>query len=70
MFGFFPGILLNLVSTPAASALADAGHGTAIPIDPLWVALGVGLVAAVVVIRFVSLRPAAPAPTAVVKSAT
>jgi len=70
VFGFFPGILLNLVSTPAASALADAGHGTAIPIDPLWVALGVGLVAAVVVIRFVSLRPAAPAPTAVVKSAT
>jgi NADH-quinone oxidoreductase subunit M len=70
VFGFFPGILLNLISTPAAGALVDAAHGTAIPIDPLWVALGLGLVAAVVVIRFVSLRPAAPAPTAVVKSAS
>jgi NADH-quinone oxidoreductase subunit M len=67
-FGFFPGIVLNLISPPAASALADAASGTAIPIDPLWVALGAGLVAAVVVVRFVSLRPSAAASTAVAKS--
>ncbi len=70
VFGFFPGILLNLISTPAARALVDAGNGSAIPIDPLWVALGLGLVAAVVVIRFVSLRPAAPTSTAVAKTAS
>jgi NADH-quinone oxidoreductase subunit M len=70
VFGFFPGILLNLISTPAARALVDAANGTAIPIDPLWVALGLGLVAAIVVIRFVSLRPAAPASTAIAKSAS
>ena len=70
VFGFFPGILLNLISTPAASTLVDAGNGAAIAIDPLWVALGVGLVAAVVVIRFLSLRPTAPPSTAVANPST
>jgi NADH-quinone oxidoreductase subunit M len=69
-FGFFPGIVLGLISNPASAALVDVGNGTAIPIDPIWVAIGVGLLAAVVAIRFVSLRPSVSTSTAVAKSAS
>jgi NADH-quinone oxidoreductase subunit M len=62
VFGLFPGIILNLVSAPAAAALADVGHGAAITIDPLWVAIVLGLIVAVVVARFASLRPSAGSP--------
>jgi len=57
VFGFFPGILLNLIADPATTALANAAIGSPIAIDPLWVALGLGVIVAIVVIRFASLRP-------------
>jgi NADH-quinone oxidoreductase subunit M len=62
VFGLFPGIVLNLVSGPAAASLADVGHGAAITIDPLWGAIALGLIVAVVVARFASLRPSAGSP--------
>jgi NADH-quinone oxidoreductase subunit M len=61
-FGFFPGIVLGLISGPATVALTYAAKGEAIPIDPLWVAVGVGLLVAVVVGRFLALRPSAGSP--------
>jgi NADH-quinone oxidoreductase subunit M len=62
-FGFFPGIVLNLISGPADTALGYATAGQAIPVDPLWVAAGLGLLVAVVVARFASLRPSSGAQT-------
>jgi NADH-quinone oxidoreductase subunit M len=63
-FGLFPGILLDLIDGSVASALSAAAAGTPIAIDPLVVAIGLGLLAAVVVIRIATLpfglRPAAP----------
>ena len=53
-FGLFPGILLDLFERPVAVALGDAAQGTAIAIDPLLVAIGLGIVVAVVAARFVS----------------
>ncbi|HEX8026019.1 MAG TPA: proton-conducting transporter membrane subunit, partial [Candidatus Limnocylindrales bacterium] len=63
VFGFFPGILLHLVSGPADVALTYAKNGQAIPIDPIWVAAFLGFVAFVVVLRFASLRPSSGAQT-------
>jgi NADH-quinone oxidoreductase subunit M len=57
VFGLFPGILLDLIKAPVTSTLASANAGTAIVVDPLWVALGLGLVVAVVVARLLALRP-------------
>jgi NADH-quinone oxidoreductase subunit M len=57
VFGLFPGILLHLVEGPAKAALAAVGQGTAITIDPLFVAAGLGFVAAVVAARLLALRP-------------
>ena len=57
VFGLFPGILLDLFKAPVAGALAAANAGTAIPVETLWVALGLGLVVAVVVARLLALRP-------------
>jgi NADH-quinone oxidoreductase subunit M len=69
-FGFFPGILLNLFEQPVADTLAGLRGAHAIPIDPAIVALGIGLVVAIVVARFLSLRPrpagSAAAPGAIV----
>jgi NADH-quinone oxidoreductase subunit M len=59
VFGLFPGILLDLFKAPVSSALASANAGTAIVVDPLWVALGLGFVVAVVVARLLALRPGA-----------
>jgi NADH-quinone oxidoreductase subunit M len=57
VFGLFPGILLDLVEAPVHVALEAATAGTAIPIDPLFVAIGLGVVVAVVVARVIALRP-------------
>jgi NADH-quinone oxidoreductase subunit M len=70
VFGFFPGILLGLISNPAAVALTYATQGAqAIPVDPLWVAAGVGLLVAIVAARFLSLRPSAGGPEPVTEGA-
>ncbi|HJW22944.1 MAG TPA: NADH-quinone oxidoreductase subunit M [Candidatus Limnocylindrales bacterium] len=58
-FGFFPGLLLDLIRQPVADTLASVANAHAIAIDPAIVAIGIGIVVAVVVIRFLSLRPAA-----------
>jgi NADH-quinone oxidoreductase subunit M len=67
VFGFFPGIVLNLISGPATTALAGVRNASPIVVDPVLVAIAVGVVVAIVVIRFVTLRPvggaAAPGPT-------
>jgi len=56
-FGFFPGILLDLIREPVGDTLAALRGAHVIAIDPVLVALGLGLVVAVVVARFLSLRP-------------
>ena len=53
-FGLFPGILLDLFSQSVATTLEDTARSTAIAVDPLLVAIGVGIVVAVVALRFVS----------------
>jgi hypothetical protein len=53
-FGLFPGILLDLFSQSVATTLEDTAKSTAIAVDPLLVAIGVGIVVAVVALRFVS----------------
>jgi hypothetical protein len=55
VFGLFPGILLSLVGGTVDASLGDAGAGSAIAIDPLVVAIGLGLVAAAVVVRVATL---------------
>ncbi len=57
VFGLFPGILLQLIEGPAKVALAAVGKGSAITIDPLFVAAGLGFVAAVIAARVFALRP-------------
>jgi NADH-quinone oxidoreductase subunit M len=54
-FGLFPGILLDTIDGSVTTALDAAAAGTSIAIDPLAVAIGVGLLAAAVVIRVVTL---------------
>jgi NADH-quinone oxidoreductase subunit M len=57
-FGLFPNVLLNLFQQPVAAALGDAAKGSAIAIDPLVVAIGLGLIVAVIAARFLAvLRP-------------
>jgi NADH-quinone oxidoreductase subunit M len=65
-FGFFPGILLDLVRQPIADTMASMSTARAIAIDPALVALGIGIVVAVVAARLLTLRPAQPASTPVV----
>jgi NADH-quinone oxidoreductase subunit M len=62
-FGLFPGIVLNLISGPASVALTYAAGGTAIPVDPVLVAIGVGIVVAIIAIRFVTLPRGTATPT-------
>jgi NADH-quinone oxidoreductase subunit M len=57
VFGLFPGILLDIVSPSAKEALAAVAPGTAISIDPLFVAAGLGFLAAVIAVRLLALRP-------------
>ena len=69
VFGLFPGILLTLVDGSVSTALRDAGTGTAIAIDPLVVALGLGIIAAAVVVRVATL-PLGPRSGETVTAAT
>jgi NADH-quinone oxidoreductase subunit M len=55
VFGLFPGILLTMIDGTVAASLRDAGTGSAIGLDPLAVAVGLGIVAAAVVVRVVTL---------------
>jgi NADH-quinone oxidoreductase subunit M len=55
-FGLFPGVLLDLVRAPVLSTI-DAANGEAIAVDPVIVAIGLGLVVAVIVARLLALRP-------------
>jgi NADH-quinone oxidoreductase subunit M len=58
VFGLFPGVLLDLFQQPVATSLGDAAKGAAITVDPLLVAIGLGLLVAVIVIRFLAvMRP-------------
>ncbi|TAJ98926.1 MAG: NADH-quinone oxidoreductase subunit M [Chloroflexota bacterium] len=81
VFGLFPGILLTLIDGTVTTSLRDAGTGTAIAIDPLVVALGLGIVAAAIVARIATLptgpradaaagSPAGPASAASAESGT
>ena len=62
-FGLFPGILLDTIDGSVAGTLGDAATGSPIAIDPLVVAIGLGIIAAAVVVRIATLpfgsRPAA-----------
>jgi hypothetical protein len=60
VFGLFPGILLDLIKAPVASALSSANAGTAIAVDPILVIVGVGIVVAIVAARLFALRPGRP----------
>jgi hypothetical protein len=61
VFGLFPGILLDLFKAPVADVLQAAGAGTAIVVDPLLVAAGLGLVVTIVAARLWAIRPGRPA---------
>jgi NADH-quinone oxidoreductase subunit M len=54
-FGLFPGILLDIMGGSVDRALGDANSGTAIRIDPLFVAAGLGILVAVIVVRVATL---------------
>ena len=60
VFGLFPGILLELIRGPVEAALASAAAGTAIPIDPIFVVVGIGILVAIVAARLLALRPGRP----------
>jgi len=57
VFGLFPGILLELIEGPVEVALASADAGTAIPVDPIFVVVGIGIVVAIIAARLLALRP-------------
>jgi NADH-quinone oxidoreductase subunit M len=63
VFGLFPGILLKLIGGTVDASLRDAASGSAIAVDPVIVAVGLGLVAAAVVVRVVTLPGGARAGT-------
>ena len=54
-FGLFPGILLDIIDGSVTRALSDVGTGEAIAIDPLAAAIALGALAAVIVLRIVTL---------------
>ena len=54
-FGLFPGILLDIMAGSAERALGDANSGTAIGIDPLFIAGALGLLVAVIAVRVATL---------------
>ncbi|HUG28948.1 MAG TPA: NADH-quinone oxidoreductase subunit M, partial [Candidatus Limnocylindria bacterium] len=57
VFGLFPGILLDLIGGSVDATLTAASAGSAIPIDPLFVVAGLGVVVAVIAARLLALRP-------------
>ncbi|MBI2776889.1 MAG: NADH-quinone oxidoreductase subunit M [Chloroflexi bacterium] len=66
-FGLFPGLLLDTIAGSVDASLADASAGSAIAVDPLVVAAGLGIVAAAIVVRILTLpagsRTSTTAPT-------
>ena len=54
-FGLFPGILLDIVDGSVSRSLADVGTGSAIALDPVFVAAALGAIAALIVIRIATL---------------
>jgi NADH-quinone oxidoreductase subunit M len=54
VFGLFPGILLDLIRGSVESTLEAVGHGSAIAVDPLIPAVGLGIVVAAVVVQLAS----------------
>ena len=61
ILGLLPGIVLDLIRGSVGASLADVGTGQAIAVDPALVAIGLGIIVAVVVIRLIALRPGGPA---------
>jgi NADH-quinone oxidoreductase subunit M len=59
-FGLFPGVLLDVITGSVDSALQSAAAGTPIPVDPVLVAIGVGIVVAIIGARIFALRPGRP----------
>ncbi len=55
VFGLFPGILLDIMSGTVSRSLADVSSGTAITIDPIFVAAALGAIVAIVVVRIATL---------------
>jgi NADH-quinone oxidoreductase subunit M len=60
VFGLFPGILLDLFKAPVTDSLAAARSGSAIAVDPVLVAIGLGVLVAIVGARLFALRPGRP----------
>jgi NADH-quinone oxidoreductase subunit M len=54
-FGVLPGLVLRLIGDSVASILTDTGSATAIPVAPIYVAVALGAIVAVVVVRIVTL---------------
>jgi hypothetical protein len=54
VFGLFPGLLLDLIGGPVDVAVGVVDGRAAIPLDPLWVVIGLGLVVAIVAARFIA----------------
>jgi NADH-quinone oxidoreductase subunit M len=59
-FGLFPGVLLDVIRGPVGAALESATAGSAIAVDPVLVAIGVGIVVAIIAARILTLRPGRP----------
>ena len=62
VFGLFPGLLLDVIEDPIAEVLKDVAPAHAIALDPAVPAVGLGLLAAVIAVRAITLparRPAA-----------
>jgi len=55
VFGLFPGILLRTFAGTVDASLADASRGTPIAIDPLVLIVAGGILAAVIVVRILTL---------------
>ena len=65
VFGLFPGILLDIMNGTVSRSLADVSSGTAIALDPVFVAAALGALVAIIVVRIAtlpSLRRSAAAP--------
>ena len=60
VFGLFPGILLELIHEPVRETLASV-ETSAVAVDPLLVAAGLGIVVAIVAARLFAIRPGRPA---------
>jgi hypothetical protein len=55
LFGVLPGLILEMVGAPIEAILGEMAQAVEIPLDPLLVAAGLGLVAFVIVVRAATL---------------